>query len=48
MLFRSAVQGMLNGAQISLTAGTQKWTGTVEGNTIKFTAPSAMTATKKQ
>ncbi len=42
-----AVQGKLNGAHLELTAGTQKWSGTVDGNTIKFTAPSAMTATKK-
>ena len=42
-----AVQGRLRGAEITLTAGTQKWTGTVNGNTINFTAPSAMTATKK-
>jgi precorrin-6B methylase 2 len=42
-----AVQGRLHGAQIELTAGAQKWTGTVDGNTIKFTSPSAMTATKK-
>ena len=43
-----AVQGKLNGAQIELTAGSQKWTGMVDGNSIKFSAPSAMTATKKQ
>ncbi len=42
-----AVQGMLNGAHLELTAGTQKWSGTVDGTTIKFTAPSAITATKK-
>ena len=43
-----AVQGKLNGAQIELTAGSQKWAGMVDGNTIKFSSPSAMTATKKQ
>ena len=42
-----AVQGRLRGNEISLTAGAQKWTGMVDGNTIKFSAPSAMTATKK-
>jgi precorrin-6B methylase 2 len=42
-----AVQGRLRGNEITLTAGTQKWTGMVDGNTIKFSAPSAMTATKK-
>jgi precorrin-6B methylase 2 len=42
-----AIQGKLNGNEISITAGTQKWTGTVDGNTIKFSSPSAMTATKK-
>ncbi|HEX8028345.1 MAG TPA: class I SAM-dependent methyltransferase [Vicinamibacterales bacterium] len=43
-----AVQGRLRGNDIELTAGNAKWTGTVDGNTIKFSAPSAMTATKKQ
>ena len=43
-----AVQGRLRGNEIELTAGTAKWTGVVDGNTIKFSAPSAMTATKKQ
>jgi precorrin-6B methylase 2 len=42
-----AIQGRLRGNEITLTAGTQKWTGMVDGNTIKFSAPSAMTATKK-
>jgi len=42
-----AIQGRLHGNEITMTAGTQKWTGTVDGNTIKFTSPSAMTATKK-
>lgn len=42
-----ALQGRLRGAQIELTVGNQKWSGTVDGNTIKFTTPSAMTATKK-
>jgi precorrin-6B methylase 2 len=42
-----AIQGKLNGNEITITAGTQKWTGMVDGNTIKFSSPSAMTATKK-
>jgi len=42
-----AVQGRLRGAEISFTAGTTKYAGTVEGNTIKLTSPSAITATKK-
>jgi len=42
-----AIQGKLNGNEITITAGTQKWTGVVDGNTIKFSSPSAMTATKK-
>ena len=46
-LGNQAIQGRLNGNEISLTAGTQKWTGMVDGNTIKFSSPSAMTATKK-
>jgi len=43
-----AVQGRLRGNEIELTAGSAKWTGMVDGNTIKFSAPSAMTATRKQ
>src|SRR6187200_177830 len=42
-----AVQGRLHGSEIELTAGNQKWTGMVDGDTIKFSSPSAMTATKK-
>src|SRR5215203_2373476 len=42
-----AVQGRLRGNEISFTAGTTKYAGTVDGNTIKITSPSAMTATKK-
>ena len=43
-----AVQGRLRGNEIELTAGTAKWTGMVDGKTIKFCAPSGMTGTKKQ
>ena len=46
-LGNQAVQGRLRGNEITLTAGSTKYTGTVDGNTIKFSSPSAMTATKK-
>jgi hypothetical protein len=46
-LGNQAIQGRLRGNEITITAGSQKWTGMVDGNTIKFTSPSAMTATKK-
>ena len=42
-----AIQGRLHGNEITITAGNAKWTGIVDGNSIKFTSPSAMTATKK-
>ena len=42
-----AIQGRLRGSELTMTAGNQKWVGTVNGNTINFTSPSAMTATKK-
>jgi precorrin-6B methylase 2 len=47
MLGTQAIQGKLNGNEITFTAGTAKYTGMVEGNAIKFTSPSAITATKK-
>jgi precorrin-6B methylase 2 len=46
-LGNQAVQGRLRGAEITFTAGTTKYAGTVDGNTIKLTSPSAITATKK-
>jgi precorrin-6B methylase 2 len=46
-LGNQAVQGRLLGNDITLTVGNAKWTGVVDGNTIKFSSPSAMTATKK-
>jgi precorrin-6B methylase 2 len=46
-LGNQAVQGRLRGNEITFTAGTTKYSGTVDGNTIKLTSPSAMTATKK-
>jgi len=42
-----AVQGRLRGAEIAFTAGTTKYAGMVDGNTIKLTSPTAITATKK-
>jgi len=42
-----AIQGRLRGNEISFTAGTAKYAGTVDGDTIKITSPSAMTVTKK-
>jgi precorrin-6B methylase 2 len=46
-LGNQAVQGRLKGAEITFTAGSAKYAGVVDGNTIKLTSPSAMTATKK-
>ena len=46
-LGNQALQGRLRGAEITFTAGNTKYAGTVDGNTIKLTSPSAMTATKK-
>ena len=46
-LGNQAIQGRLRGAEITFTAGTAKYTGTVDGNTIKMTGPTAFTATKK-
>jgi precorrin-6B methylase 2 len=42
-----AIQGRLNGNQITFTAGATKYTGTVDGNTMKIASPTAFTATKK-
>jgi hypothetical protein len=47
MLGNQALQGKLNGANIAFTAGTTSYVGTVNGNTITFTQPSAITATRK-
>ena len=46
-LGNQAVQGRLRGNEITFTAGTTKYSGTVDGNTIKITGPTAFTATKK-
>jgi hypothetical protein len=42
-----AIQGRLRGNEITFTAGTTKYSGTVDGNTMKIASPSAFTATKK-
>ena len=42
-----AIQGRLNGNQITFTAGATKYTGTVDGSTMKIASPTAFTATKK-
>jgi hypothetical protein len=42
-----AIQGRLRGNEITFTAGTTKYSGTVDGNTLKIASPSAFTATKK-
>jgi precorrin-6B methylase 2 len=46
-LGNQAIQGRLRGNEITFTAGSTKYAGTVDGNTIKITSPSAMTVTKK-
>ena len=42
-----AIQGRLRGNEITFTAGTTKYSGVVDGNTIKFSSPSGVTAVKK-
>ena len=42
-----AIQGRLRGNEITFTAGNTKYTGTVEGDTMKIASPNAFTATKK-
>ena len=46
-LGNQAIQGRLRGNEITFSAGNTKYTGTVDGNTIKIASPSAFTATKK-
>ena len=46
-LGNQAIQGRLRGNEITFTAGTTKYTGTVDGSSIKITGPTAFTATKK-
>lgn len=46
-LGNQAIQGRLRGNEITFSAGNTKYTGTVNGNTIKIASPSAFTATKK-
>ena len=42
-----ALDGRLRGNEITFTAGTTKYSGTVNGNVIKGTVPGAWSATKK-
>jgi precorrin-6B methylase 2 len=46
-LGNQAIQGRLNGSEITFTAGSTKYAGTVDGNTMKISSPTAFTATKK-
>jgi precorrin-6B methylase 2 len=46
-LGNQAIQGRLRGNEITFTAGSSKYTGTVDGTTIKIASPTAFTATKK-
>ncbi len=46
-LGNQAIQGRLRGNEITFTAGTTKYSGTVDGNTIRIASPSAFTANKK-
>ncbi len=46
-LGNQAIQGRLRGAEITFTSGTTKYAGTVDGNSIRITTPSAFAATKK-
>jgi precorrin-6B methylase 2 len=46
-LGNQAIQGRLRGNEITFTAGNTKYTGTVDGNTMKIASPTAFTATKK-
>ena len=46
-LGNQAIQGRLRGNEITFTAGTTKYSGTVDGNTIKIASPTAFTASKK-
>lgn len=46
-LGNQAIQGRMNGSEITFTAGNTTYVGTVDGNTMKITAPTAFTATRK-
>ena len=46
-LGNQAIQGRLRGNEITFTAGSTKYSGTVDGNTMKIASPTAFTATKK-
>lgn len=46
-LGNQAITGRLRGNEITFTAGSTKYAGTVDGSTIKIASPNAFTATKK-
>ena len=46
-LGNQAIQGRLRGNEITFTAGSTKYAGTVDGSTMKIASPTAFTATKK-
>src|SRR5687767_823175 len=46
-LGNQAIQGRLRGNEITFSSGNTKYTGTVDGNTMKIASPTAFTATKK-
>ncbi len=46
-LGNQALEGRLRGNEVTFTAGNTKYSGTVDGNTIKIASPTAFTANKK-
>ena len=46
-LGNQAIQGRLNGNEITFSAGNAKYSGTVDGKTMKMASPTAFTATMK-
>jgi precorrin-6B methylase 2 len=46
-LGNQAIQGRMHGNEITFTAGNTKYTGTVDGSTMKISSPAGFTATKK-
>jgi precorrin-6B methylase 2 len=46
-LGNQAIQGRLRGNDITFSAGSTKYVGTVDGETIRISSPSAFTATKR-
>jgi precorrin-6B methylase 2 len=47
MLGNQAIEGRMRGNEITFTAGNTKYTGTVDGSTMKISSPAGFTATKK-